>query len=347
MENSGCSPFVEYPEFYNNDYIRWIAQNKAWTVSDNKKRPLDMVSVLAGGPIIGAKHHDERCLVDLASIVRRIPTVTNHAYFQDADRDQCMIIDIEKTCPPDISDYLLSLPYYYRETSMSGKGYHIVVPLPDNFGDFPIAQDKLKLQDRSGDFEILLHHWVTFTRNPIPEEKCASARRPVDPDMAHFASIEGLYEYLASQAVESVRVDVDVVDEPEFDDPGFVDRLIEQIVRDFYHPKWGYKKGLSDFCGDHSRFEFGVQGYLLRRVLNKQNRIIQHDNYQTLMPVDGFSPEQLAWIIYRACDYIIDPREKHEEFRNGMPLLLNSAVQLVFKNVMEQENNNNDDDGGV
>jgi hypothetical protein len=307
---SHTDPRSAFPEFYDNPIIGAIADIPRWTVSDNEKVPINMRELITTGRLWGAHEVSDQCLITLDELTTFLPTAANNAFYLRAQTDGFLVLDIEKTCPPEEAKKLLAIPNLYGEFSMSGKGYHLVLPLPANFWDFPIATGKRVLKEEHGWYEILLDHWVTFTRAPIPAAKLPT------PDHAAGAW-EKLYADLAKDAVEAPTSDIDVSAERP-DIPRF-EQILDLMTR---RP---LEKTLEDFHGDYSRFEFSTLGVLFNRM--KPILIAVND----AVPEAVFDESTKAWIIYEAAMRMLPSRDKHEEIRNGMPLLLNAAVALVSR----------------
>lgn len=305
---SHTDPRSAYPAFYENPIIMAISDAARWTVSDNEKVPIDMRALLDRGLIWGAREISETCLVTLDEMTDKLPQAANNAYYLRAQTDGFLVLDIEKTCPPEVAAELLKIPAMYVETSMSGRGYHLVLPLPANFWAYPIATGKRVLKEQHGWYEILLDHWVTFTRNVIP------ATALPQPDLSGNAW-EDLYETLASNAVEAPTVEFDIA--MERPDIVRLDQIIELMTRR------GLDKGLDDFHGDYSRFEFSTLGTLYNRLRPILVAIKDAE------PGADFDASAKSWLLYEAATRLLPPRGKHDEIRNGMPLLLNAAAELV------------------
>ncbi len=309
---SHIDPHSEYPEFYANPIIGAIADAPRWTVSDNEKVPINMVELMSTGRIWGAHEISAQCLVDLPTLTTFLPSASNAAYYLRAQTDGFLVLDIEKTCPPDVAQQLLTMPAHYTEYSMSGKGYHLILPMPANFWEFPIAMGKKVLKEEHGWYEILLDHWVTFTRAPVPAEALPAK------DYVSTAW-EDLYASLAKDAVETATADFDFTSErpviPRADD------ILELMTR------LGLERSLDDFHGDHSRFEYSTLGTLYNRLSRILIAITDG------VPDHPYDESVKAWLVYEAATMILPARDKHDEQRNGMPLLLNAAVSLVARRV--------------
>lgn len=315
-----------FPEFYGNPTIRALAENPCWTISDNTKRPIDARAFLNYHQIQGAHTADETCLVTLGELVNGFPQAANHAYRLNSDRDRVLIIDIEKTCPTELSNQLLSMGALYTETSMSGKGYHMVMPWPKNYHDFPVAQTKTVLKDDHNYVEILASdHYVTFTRQPVPAEKwCAVQEQLAETPMSQQMTWEDFYASMAQRAVPSVDVDMNEYTLEIREPLPFQDFIVDMIM------DWDYHKTLDDFHGDHSRYEFGILSHYYRKlapVLLATDIAESHD----------FTVEDKAWLIYCAATHRLEPREKHTETRNGYPYLLYQALSVAARRSQEEQ----------
>lgn len=325
--SSSINPRSQFPEFYGNPAIKALAQTSRWTVSgrlgDNaeskNKAPIDMRHLLNAGRVRGAWARDKQCLVDLGELTESLPDAANTAYYLQALTDGLVVIDIEPGCPAEVAANLLALPgAIYTETSMSGRGYHLVTPLPKNFRKHPVASSKKVLREEHGWYEILIEHWVTFTRRPIGSEAVARAQA-VDLATSTFSSMEDLYESLAVKAKPTQAVSTEVgtvgVEAPKI--PG-----MGRIIRQTLVQAKPWFKGLDQFNGDHSRFEFSILGTLYRRMVFQMLAVGAERNVE-------FTPSDEAWLLYLAAKEVLPRRAKHAEQRNGRPFLLDRAAAMV------------------
>lgn len=315
MTEAQLDPRAQFPEFYSNPVVQALADQPRWTVSDNEKVPINMRELMETGRIWGAHETDDTCLVTLDELTSFLPAAANNAFYLHAQSDGVLVLDIEKTCPPDVAARLVAMPSVYAERSMSGLGWHLVMPLPSNFWQYPIATSKRVLKQEQGHYEILLDHWVTFTRNVVPHVDAG----PGSPAMLAW---EALYAELASAAVETPVVEFEVaVATP---DVPRVDQIVGLLTRP------GLDKTAADFGGDDSRFEFSTLGTLYNRLTNilQAVRDVERDAVYD-------EPVQ-AWFVYEAATRLLPHRDKHDEIRSGVPLLLSSAQALVGRRVADE-----------
>lgn len=324
------SPHDLFPEFYRNSAIRVLAGAARWTVSGRlgddadvkAKAPIDVRALLDLGRVRGAWSIGDDCLVTLAELTDRLPDAANHAFYLQAQSDGLMVLDIEPDCPSDVAANLLALPgLIYSETSMSGRGYHFVAALPENFHDHGIASSNRVLREEHGWYELLLDHWATFTRRPIEEDVLTRARE-IDLSSEPFASLEDVYASLAEKAKASSSARAKAVPTA-----GDIPRIKggQQIIERTLEGARPRLKCLDDFAGDHSRWEFSLLGTLFREM--RQHLVVIGFQRRTT-----YSAGDQAWLLYQAALEAIPSRAKHEERRNGRPFLLDRAAAMVAAN---------------
>ena len=124
-----------------------------------------------------------------------------------------VILDIEPKASDEIRNKFLDTKFLYCETSMSGKGLHMIFEAKDILSkyakdvlsfEYPDAAIKPALKSEDGAFEILINHYVTFTGENIIE--------PTSSDDSYFYEV---FEKLASEAkppmpVVEAKTDCDV-----------------------------------------------------------------------------------------------------------------------------------------
>jgi hypothetical protein len=303
-----------FPGFYANPAVQMLADQSRWSVSDNEKMPIDMCELMNTGRIWGAREISDTCLVTLDELKEFLPTATNNAFYLRAQTDGMLVLDIEKTCPPEVAAELLGMSeILFSELSMSGRGYHLLLPLPPNFWDYPLATSKKVLREEHGWYEILLDHWVTFTRVEVPAERYLGPDEDALPEAPKWAD---LYASLAELAVDTPTVELDI--NAEKPDIPRESQIVDLMTRQ------PHKRDLEKFHGDYSRWEFSILGVLYNRlsaILVDIKDVVYHP----------YDENDQAWLVYTAAQKVIPPRNKHEEHRNGMPLLLNATVSLIAR----------------
>lgn len=294
----------KYHAFYSNDFIKFISENPKWSISDVNKRPVSIPALkeklngVLQGPIPGASQYNADDMTTLDNLLNILPTASNHAYQLNCKVDHWVCLDIEAACPEKLKKRFLSLPYLYGEHSLSGKGIHLYMPLPSNWDKYKAYHNMPKLQEKHKWFEILLAHWVTFTRNalPVPESKGDGT-----------LDLSSVFTYLTKQVRPSKHIDVNTITKK----PKIPNEKLIQIYLSDYH----YTKSLGDFYDDESRWEFANAIFLVRSVdeILKTRREFQNINY---------NDNQIAFIVYEELKKRLPYRDKHDTLRQGMPWLL-------------------------
>ena len=333
------NPRAVFPHFYDNPVIHNVlAPLPLWTVSDpTSKMPIDARHLLNGCTsmcthpdiVRGAWAHDERVLVTLNELTDTLPSVANCAMWLDAVSQGCVVLDIEKTCPPDVRDQLLKIGALYAELSLSGKGYHLILPLPRSFHSLPLAAAKSVLKSPHGWWEILQsNHFVTFTRYPTDI--------PVSETIDH-----DLWDTTWLSLARDVNADLtlvhefDVEDRPDY--PWYEGVLSVLINR----TRW-FHGTLAKYDNDHSRYEWAYAQYIYTRRLRLRHSPTPIDVTTPGVDTTNATPTHTvpvntliideattSWLIYETLVHYLDHRPKHDETRNGLPLLLSLASRVV------------------
>lgn len=313
MEKPVRNVFDHFKDFYENKAIKQIQDIPLWTVSQKSdKKPINIKEYLATNAIYGCNNPSTQCLT-LRELTTALPNINNAAFYLDALRDELVVLDIEPECPDELRQKFLNMPYLYGETSMSGKGIHLVFPLPDEIYDYPDALNKVVFKDKNGYYEILLNHWVTFTRNtkPIPP-----------PD--NTESFVELFVQMASKQKIYAKSDVEInLSHPDIPDQF---EIVRSIVKGRSH-----NKTLLYYRNDVSRYESGITGFyyqeLRKRLLHPQITKNGHT----------YTDNERVWLLYDIIKQTIPYRSKHDGERNNMPWLLYLAKSIYSLNKAKEE----------
>lgn len=324
-------PRLAFPHFYTNEIItKVLGPMPIWTVSNpTSKMPIDIRHLLNGcngcthpEPVRGAWARDERVLVTLDELTSGLPTAANCAMFIDAPSQGCVVLDIEKTCPPEERDRLLAIGALYSETSLSGKGYHLVLPLPSSFPELSIAANKAVLKGPHGWWEILQsNHFVTYTRNPTPVPISST----VDTELWDQVW-RSVAEPANSKPVAARAANLDENTRPGHEWYDVVSLMLIQRCRFFGRtPK--------RFDNDHSRYEWAYAQYIYDKLnqlrLSPDSIDVSPDKSLTMNTI-VIDETAATWLVYDTLTHYLDHRAKHDETREGMPLLLNLASRVVL-----------------
>ena len=315
-------PVALFPYFYANEAIAELSRHQAWSVSDNNGRPLDIVGLMATGRVYGASpDHFDTSLMTLPQLSHALPNAANCAYFASFARDEVLVFDIEKTCPPELALALLRLPHSYGEVSRSGKGFHIIVEAPDD----PELRRRLRntpttaLRAEGGVYEILVEHWVTFTRHPITQDHINwLTERAGDNYVDDIDLTSMLTSLLDDYDRPMLRFDSsDAVDAVGIDQARQAPLYAEILAQMCAHP---FEADVDDYEGDHSRFEFAAMNWFYHQFVAAAGQLGR---------VNDYDDATRAVLIYDACTETLPHRDKHDTPRAGMPYLLYSASRCV------------------
>lgn len=285
-----------FVQLKNNPFLQDIRAQNLWTVSDADKRPLNFTG-LENGSMFGAKLSSPDATVSFDHIYNNYPYVQNMVYYLNASVDGLMVLDIEKTCPKQLSQVFLQIPALYAEFSLSGLGYHLIYPLPPHLADTnTLALSKPALRDPKGRVELLVNHWVTFTGNICSD---------VPIGMANDEQIAKIWNGFARFAKQVKRASIEL--DPDLE--SLRDKLganLDTLIKDLIMEQCNYGKTLDDFDGDLSRFTFGyfLHGYRRIREYPKLKDLSQSERIAFMCLVARNDRENLT------------PRPKWDEPRN-------------------------------
>ena len=284
-----------------NIAVKQLAVRPFWTINMSNKAPMDFNYFRYTGKIAGAI--DSKALTDLYTLMDFFKTEHNSVpqqfvYSLDCKRDGICILDIESKCPEDIKQKLLSeLPYVYGDISMSGHGAHLMFPCPELD---EITSSKIVMKEEHGWYEILLAHYVTFTDNTLPERDYK--------DQTKFLELWNTLK--ATQKLASKEGFDISKNRPEYNFSNY-NALVANTKSRF---KAKFTKRPIDYNNDMSKYEFAVVGSLKIALLTMLDFPIYHNLNLDL--------NQKVWIVFELAQEILEPRPKHDEFRDNMPWLL-------------------------
>lgn len=309
-----------YSTFLNNPAIQSITDTPKWCISDNTKRPINMYSLFYENRIRGAKPTEQSSTVTLPDLIQQFAAKfpdanapSNFAFNLDVLTDNILVLDIEPSCPSSLKRKFLELPYLYGETSMSGKGIHLVFPKPANFNDFPQAINKMVIKGEHGYYELLMNHWITFTGKPLG--------KPIRNNTDDQSAFERLYAMLAAQQKtktlrheETLNTDALTQDATEIPHSDF-------IVSTLLRPANKVTIDADRYDKDKSRCEFA---YFQRKY--SQLKSLLHN--QTVKD-HQYTAEEIISLLYAIGSSELEHRDKHDTERQGVPWLMYLAARVV------------------
>lgn len=306
-----------------------------WCVSKNKI-PLDIFALkknLEWGASDKRSHSSYGTYQEAAEIGAKKGNLPTTLYV-DTAQQSIYVIDIEKTCPAEIRQQILLALHdsiIYVERSLSGKGYHLIIDMP--------SQNSLPTAKYKKWFEILTNHHCTFTMDEIDiktafyehidtNEFITDDDNDVDLLNALKTSISpyDFYNLIGSDAVK-----LNLTENSTFEEYKKVAATFDNRHADLFGLMcdMDYNKTVdSDFHGDYSSYEFGYASklhYLLKRL--SQDMIDADCNHYTI----DMTKEQSVMLVYMVLKQMMAPRDKHKEYRNGLPWLLYTSLQVYSK----------------
>lgn len=318
---------LQHEQFKNHPFIQSISNIEKWTITDKDKMPIDMFELRTYGNIKGANFYAYQSLTK-RPIVEAVFKASNclppnYAFYLESSIDDFVILDIEPICPEPLKQKLLQLPFIYGEKSLSGKGYHLVFPLPKNYMDFPITHEKPALKENNKYYEILLNHFCTFTGNII---SC-----PTTPQ----GTIEDIFAQLATKAkliVKQREVEIQTLtNKPDTEQADYVLQLLSKVGHN-------YKKKPEDYLDDDtgepdlSRYEYSFICYLYHRL----DEIL---SVSAIKKEHTYTDEEQAYFLYTVASEVLPFRKKHTETRTLDNVKL-PWLGFVVKSVMQKTNLN-------
>lgn len=316
-------PYTNDPYyFHTHPIISALGKNERWTLSGVKSKtgkvPIDAwFYVDRRGEKIGARGHDSTYLMTLENVYKsfynEICYMQNvpYVYFLDCFQDNLVCLDVEPDCDENLKQLFLKLPFLYGEFSMSGKGLHLILPLPKHiFDKYAAAQKKIKMQNANEGYEILLYHYMTFTCNMIQP-----VQNPVD--ISEFYKVFEKECIKQTEAEVKKQVNAELI--PPENIPGF-NNIMARMRYGSTNPK------LPSHYPTMSHYEYGTASIVMHRLYR-----ILRDNPVYLM-MHRYTDEEIIMLIYYRLVDVLQHRDKHDTERDGLPYLVYVVRDIVSKN---------------
>lgn len=305
--------------FLENPTIKTLAEIPRWTISTPDKIPAHFAWLVMERRFRGANIQDDpSSAASLDQLLYEFPDAKNLTFYIKSQIDKFIAVDIESTCPKEIAETFLDMPFLYGERSLSGKGYHLIFPRPewlDKDDTFEPVRYKTVVKQEKKYFEYLFEHWVLFTGNQIdppanPKHDLDSVLKPMMEDELQKLDKKtknGLSGSISLEQPENI---------PKFD------KLVSLLKGQTFSKK------LDQYGDDYSRYTFAVIGFykhLLNSVLKTQTaKSWGHD----------YTLNERTWIIYEVVSDILPHREKYDRqsLVNGqyMPFLQAEIVRNLM-----------------
>lgn len=313
-----------------NPVFQVLGKYPRWTVSTKEKQPFSLKRTMRTCRFSLACCDAD--LMTLDKVEQNFPNENKICYHVNAFDDGIVVLDIEPTCPDDVKQELFKLPDLYRETSMSGKGVHMILPfryqtLCDN-----MPKIKSVMKEKHGWYELLLSHYVTFTGKTLQHNNTTQ-----DPDFNADIYDNFLIE-LAKQHQESI--DYRSISEWDADhETTHLEHIMTRSCVDYYGQS--YNKSLeTDFNGDNSRYEASIgvtlAFYLKNRYMNSEAFVRFCKSHQ--IDPNSVDDNLLTYAIYNAYQVLLKHRAKHDTIRNHRPWLFYQAEYAInYANIKIEE----------
>lgn len=316
-----------FPDFYNNPVIQHLGKTPYWTVTQTTtKMPVALSSLRSD--FFDVKHEiygvkptrlgEPWVTETLDTYTELLPYAANAAFYLNAVKSGYIVIDIEPSATQETRERLLQLPWLYAETSMSGKGIHLIVPFPEQLAkDFPVACTKPAIKSPDKTWEALILHWVTFTRNPLPFDA-----KPGDRDV--YETLAPLAK-AASKSVPKLSFD----ELPALSSIPTAKAIIEHMEQQ------PFARSLASYHNDYSSYEFAVAVYYAHMLVNLR---LKHKDY-----TGPLTREDMVAIIVRIFLDTMEYREKWEQPRpqgNYLTLTIQKAVACALEDAYKHLKDN-------
>lgn len=325
MVNKKSKSYQLFPNFYDHPFIQRLAEIPKWSISRCDKVPIDMLA-LSKGQIKGCVPTDPYSMDTLDNTIKIMETnyqavPNNHAFLMNIDEDQCIMLDIEPTCPSSLKRKFMQIPHIYAEKSLSGKGIHIFLPVPDEYYNYPQLRKIQKMQDKNRHYEIMFDHWVTFTRNQLHITNTT--------DDTFFKQI--FKELAEAQVVyENEKIDFELNYNPSetiSEIPG-ADEILEIALNPNANK---FNKTADDYNGDLSRYIFAICAHYYKIM----DRLMSASFVKEKHP-DNFTPQEQTRILYEIIKDRVPKRDKNNERRNGTTWLMDQCRKCVSIRIGEK-----------
>lgn len=307
--------------FKTLDGIKDLKDVPHWTITHKEpkdkqlypkleKAPLDLALMLKSGHPVPAAWKDGQKQWTLDEIENDfgLKLTPNLAFLLDTLRDNYVLLDIEPSCDETLKQKFINSDWIYGETSLSGKGIHLLFKTPKNFEDYPVAVKKTVLKAKNRTYEMHLNHWVTFTGNQIAKPaKMETSIEKIFKDLAILAQETEVREMHYES--ESLLKPKDI---PMYDE---LFRLLTAIPIPFEPEK-------------HDNDISGTECSIIGRI---QNSVLEKLTESPSFATNYYTEEQAIALIYYVAKHHTPHREKHDSLRNKMPWLLYTIIQQYAK----------------
>lgn len=162
---------------------------------------------------------------------------------------------------------------------------------------------KTAIRDENGYYEFLLTHYVTFTGRMLrPTKQCI---------FQDISKVDELFDNVAKTKKLFINMEMNTDSIPKLNDIVYGKAITATRKRAVYG------KTLDDFKNDNSAYEFGVIGFYMHNL----DLLLSTTKYNK----QEYMPPEKVRIPYT----VVSDGIKHEEFRNGIPMLMYSCMRAM------------------
>lgn len=327
--------------FEDHAIIKRMKEDKKWTVSDKKKRPIDILHFHETGDIQMAEE-DEITGIPLATLpfIDAIDDLdfVNRTYRLNARNNRIICIDVEPYADNELKSAIYNSPVSYIELSQNG-GLHALIQVPETFitdenrylfDELSVFKEPTLKENgedvRTGRYEILLNdHYTTFTKRImriITEE----------PDYNEPKNKAWLEQFLQNivnmdkerqKTREQIRkIQIEGIESQLSDEQKNRIKKISMLPA-FDEIKEELELKINNNATDLSEMEMYIANSAMGYTINTIKRAKATRSYGKL--ASRMTEIEIVYIVYNMLQDVLPYREKHEEFRQGVTWLLYTA----------------------
>lgn len=332
--------------FRNVPIINYLSTDKRWTVSDKDKRPINAKKLLETGDLFGAREESELVtLIDLDNDPNL--QAVNRTYRLNARHNNIIMIDVEPEASNEMKNFAYFFPAHFTELSMNG-GVHLLIHVPDDcitddnrymFTDLSVFKEPIPDgENRPAHYEVLFNdHYVTFTKKAVMEKPSVD----FDTDLEAKAKLVNFLD-------EIVKLDKERKNNRELAKQNQID-IFEESITDEKHKQIvkfteirhldtikqrAMNRSLEDYGGDHSRYEMSLATAVAGGIWRTSNIAKTTVSYRDILST--FTDQDYVYAVYLIIDDVIPHRNKHDEYRDGLPWLMYIA-RNAYSYIVSQE----------
>lgn len=329
-------------DFYQTMKKYHLNEFKAWTISNNRKEPIN--------PQTGLKYHfdptkyrpdrayrqvgywgdlahdPDHTLVTLDDLFSE-PNIPQHDFSLrvNTKTQHIILVDVEHVYDHDFNQYLRKMPFVYGEKSRHG-GFHFIVAVADElYQQYQTLFNRTSIKvadtpaDHSGVEFFFKNHYLTFTENQINVSSSL-----------HNTDLATVLDYLSNKAPKTSSESVaQYVQGKQLEAPGDALVVARHAMSPYHFDKLYEFADLyndPDFTGDdkhllpdHSqsyrdyRIVLQIAVYLMNNMHQKYGEnplAIDGDNAWLSSPDQPYNPEILAWTVFEISKRYLKPRPK-------------------------------------